>query len=269
MTMAGAEDIAATLAFGQGVDFGKTASDYRAFRAGFPPEFFETLLRRGDIVAGQRALDLGTGTGTVARGLARLGLSVMGIDPSPALLAEAAALDREAGVHVDYQLGRAENLPQADASLDLVTAGQCWHWFDRPRTAAQAARVLRPGGRIVIAHFDWLPLPTNVVEATEALILAFNPAWTLAGGSGIYPAWLGDLAAASFTRLETFSFDTTVTYTREAWRGRIRASAGVKASLDPEAIARFDAALAELLRARFAADPLAVPHRVWVATGVR
>ena len=41
--------------------------------------------------------------------------------------------------------------------------------------ALEARRLLAPSGRLVIAHFDWLPLPGNVVEATEALIKAHNP----------------------------------------------------------------------------------------------
>jgi SAM-dependent methyltransferase len=267
--MADELDIAAVKAFGGGVDFGKTAADYRKFRAGFPDAFFAALSERGYARAGQRALDVGTGTGTVARGLARMGLTVGGVDPAAALLAEAAAMDREAGVAVRYQVGTAEAMPAADASLDLVTAGQCWHWFDRPRAAREAARVLAPGGRIVIGHFDWLPLAGNVVEATEQLILEFNPSWTLAGGSGIYPGWLRDLGEAGFTTLETFSFDLDVPYSPEGWRGRIRASAGIKASLNADEVARFDAALAELLATRFPQDPLAIPHRVWVASGLR
>ena len=262
-------DIPATRLFGQKVDFGKTASDYRSFRAGFPESFFEALSAREFIRAGQRALDLGTGTGTIARGLARRGLAVKGIDIAEPLMSAAAALDKEEGITVEYRLGPAEALAEPDASVDVVTAGQCWHWFDRPKAAAEAARVLIPGGRIIIAHFDWLPLAGNVVEATEELILAFNPSWTLARGAGIYPAWLRDLGEATFTQLETFSFDLPVSYSHEAWRGRIRASAGVKASLETEEIIRFDAALAGLLRKRFPSDPLNIPHRVWVATGVK
>ena len=53
-------------------------------------------------------------------------------------------------------------------------------------------------------------------------------------------------------------------YTAEAWRGRIRASAGVAASLGPEQVSRFDADLRDLLAARFPQDPFGVPHRVFV-----
>ena len=255
--------------FGGQVDFGRTAGDYATHRAGFPQAFFDLLAARGYAQAGQSALDLGTGTGTVARGLAQLGLQVTGLDPAEALLQEARALDRAAGISVAYRAAKAEANGAANASFDLVTAGQCWHWFDRPRTAAEAVRVLRPGGRIVIAHFDWLPLPGNLVEATEALILRYNPDWAGAGGSGLYPQWLADLAAAGFGGLETASFDLVQAYGHDAWRGRIRASAGVAASLSERQTERFDAELADLLRRAFPEDPLPVPHRVWLVTGVK
>lgn len=251
------------------VDFGRAASDYRQFRAGFPDRFFDELYKRGIARVGGLALDIGTGTGTVARGLARLGLRVIGVDPAARLLAEARELDRAAGVQVEYAIGRAEALSFPDSSFDVVTAGQCWHWFDRAFAAREVARVLKGGGRLVIAHFDWLPIPGNVVEATERLILAHNPAWNMAGGTGLYPAWLRDMAVASFLDLETFSFDTVQIYSHAAWRGRIRASAGVGASLDEPRTETFDLALAELLRSRFPDDQLIIPHRVWAAFGTR
>lgn len=261
------QDLEATRGFGAQVDFGRTASDYRRFRAGFPDAFFVQLARQHDLRPGLAALDVGTGTGTVARGLARLGLHITGLDPAPALLREAAELDSADGLDVDYREGCAEALPFPAGAFDLVTAGQCWHWFDRPRAAAEARRVLRPGGVLVVAHFDWLPLPGNVVEATEKLILEANPAWTMAGGTGLYPAWLADLAGAGFADLRTCSFDVLQPYGHEAWCGRIRASAGVKASLDEAAIAAFDTKLRDGLRTSFPDDPLAIPHRVWWLTG--
>ena len=111
------------------------------------------------------------------------------------------------------------------------------------RSRVHAASWCR-GGALVICHFDWLPLPGNVVAATEALILEHNPEWPLSGGLGMYPLWTLDVAEAGFTGLETFSFDVPVAYSHEAWRGRIRASAGVAASLPPDAVAAFDDELA-------------------------
>lgn len=255
--------------FAARVDFGRTAADYKRHRAGFPPELFQRVRERGWSAPGMAAVDLGVGTGSMARGLALAGLAVTGVDISDALMREAADLDRAAGVTVTYATARAEATGLPAAAYDLVTAGQCWHWFDRAAAAAEACRLLRPAGRIVIAHFDWIPLSGNIAAATEALIRRFNPRWTLGGGSGLYPAWLGDLAYAGFDGIETFSHDVRVPYSHAGWRGRVRASAGVKASLDEAAVARFDAEMAAMLATDFPREPLEILHRIWVASAVR
>ncbi len=244
-------------------DFGRTAQDYAEHRAGFPESFFERLAARGIGVAGQRGVDLGTGTGTLARGFARRGCEVTGIDPAAAMLEQARALDERAGVRSEYRTGRAEQTGLDARCTDVVTAGQCWHWFDRPAAAREISRILRPGGFLVIAHFDWIPLPGNVVEATEALIEAHNPDWKLAGGLGVHPRWLRDLGEAGYREIESFSYDVEAPYAPASWRGRVRASAGVAASLPPERIAAFDRELAALLEERFPGDRIGVPHRVF------
>lgn len=245
-------------------DFGLTAADYGAHRAGFPAELGRRLVEMGAVRAGDRALDVGTGTGALARLLAPHVRSLLGTDPSERLLRQARELTT--APNVEYEAGSAEDTALPDASFDLVTAGQCWHWFDGDRAAAELRRVLRPDGRIVIAHFDWIPLPGNMVEATESLILELNPGWSLGGGTGIHPRWLTDLAGAGFEDLRTLSFDLAVPYSHKAWIGRIRASAGVGASLPPPEVERFSARLAALLADRFPGDPLEVPHRAWAVT---
>jgi SAM-dependent methyltransferase len=248
-------------------DFGKTAVDYGKHRAGFPSEFFDRLAAMGILRTGIRTLDLGTGTGTIARSLAQRGCESIGLDRSAPLMEEARRIDREAGVAVRYIEAAAEDTGLPEASFDLVIAGQCWFWFDRPRAASEARRVVKPGGHLVIAYFDWIPLPANVADLTEKLIEKHNPKWKLGGGVGIHPRCLADMALAGFRRLETFSFDLDVPYSHEAWRGRIRASAGVGASLPPESVTAFDRELQALLADKFPQEPLAVLHRVFAAIG--
>ena len=90
-----------------------------------------------------------------------------------------------------------------------------------------------------------------------------NPRWTLGGGDGRHPRRTEVLLAAGFAAPAVFERDVDVPFTHAAWRGRIRASAGVAASLAPPEVARFDAELAALLARDFPGEPLAVPHRVW------
>ncbi len=251
------------------VNFGQTASDYGRWRAGFPPHFFKRMFAEGWVMPDDRVLDLGTGTGAVARGLALRGCRVTGLDSEQHLLTEAARLDREAATGVTYVQGRAEDTGLPAECFDVVTAGQCWNWFDGARTVSEVARVLRPAGRLVIAHFDWLALRDNVVAATERVVEAHNPDWHLGNSSGIYPSWLTEVAEGGFEALETFSFDVDVAYSHEAWRGRIRASAGIGASLSAAAVAAFDADLAARLAADWPVEPLLVPHRVWALKAER
>ena len=62
-------------------------------------------------------------------------------------------------MQVNYRVATAEATGLVSVSYDVVSAGQCWHWFDRQSAAAEARRLLRPGGAVLICHFDWLPLP--------------------------------------------------------------------------------------------------------------
>lgn len=250
------------------VDFGQVAADYGRYREGFPPRFFKRLFSDGWVAPKDRVLDLGTGTGSIARGLALRGCQATGLDPKHHLLNEAARLDREAATGVAYVEGHAEATGLPSRSFDVVTAGQCWHWFDRPQAVTEIGRVLVDGGRLIIAHFDWLPLSGNVVTMTERLIEQYNPQWHLGNTSGLYPPWLTDVAEGGFADIETFSFDLDVFYTHEAWRGRIRASAGVGASLPADLVTQFDADLRAELAQYWSREPLTVPHRVWALKAV-
>lgn len=245
-----------------GTNFGKAAADYGSFRAGFPDSFFDRLIEHDVGLPGQSIVDLGTGTGTLARGFASRNCHVVGVDTDNRMLTEARKLAEEENLDVRYVQAKAESTGLGESQADVVTAGQCWHWFDGPLATREVLRILTHAGKLVIAHFDWLPLDGNIVEATERLIEAHNPQWNLGGGRGIHGQWLPGLSEAGLRNIETFSYDIAVPYSPEAWRGRIRASAGV-AALPPESVQQFDHELAEILSDRFPNKILDVPHRVF------
>lgn len=107
--------------------------------------------------AGLSAADLGAGTGFVTEALLAAGLKVFAVDQSPAMLAELAGkFANAASPHrLTVLQGMAEALPLPDASVDFVFANMFLHHVDDPAVAiAEMARVVRPGGRVVLTDLD-------------------------------------------------------------------------------------------------------------------
>ncbi len=248
-------------------DFGKTAADYARHRAGYPDWLFERLMRRGLARPGMRALDLATGTGYLARGLAQRGLVVSGLDVSAEMIAAAEALDAANGVRIEYRAAKAERTGLPAASFDLVTAGCCWHWFDRPKASAEVLRLLKRGGWLAICSQDWLPLGDNMVARTEAIVRRHNPKWPFGGLDGLKPSHVRDLRTAGFRSIESFSVDFDIPYDHEGWRGRMRASAAISGSLGSDAVQAFDAELAVMLARDFPQQPMPVAHCLFAVFG--
>jgi len=97
------------------------------------------------LLPGARVADVAAGTGKLTRlflPIVRGGL--LAVEPVPGMR----ATFRQLLPDVPLVAGTAEALPLAPASLDAITVAQAWHWFDHERASAQAARVLRPGGRL-------------------------------------------------------------------------------------------------------------------------
>lgn len=247
--------------------FGVTAAAYAQHRLGFPAAMYDRWHSAGVLTDHPLSVvDLGTGTGTIVRALAGLGHQVTGVDIDAGMLGEARRIASASSLGACFILASADKTGLETNSADLVTAGQCWHWFDKPAAAAEARRLLKPGGILMICYFDWLPRPGSLAAATEALILAHSPSWRGAGGTGIHPDCLADLSDAGFADIQSFTFDQPTRYTAEGWIGRIEASAGI-AALDDGARRRFKSDLASLIAADFAGDSLDLPHRIFCAWG--
>ncbi|MEX2632154.1 MAG: class I SAM-dependent methyltransferase [Tistlia sp.] len=247
------------------VAFGRSVEDYAAHRQGFPPSFFARLEALGLARSGERVVDLGTGTGLLARALAARGCRVVGIDCDAQMLAAAEA----AGGGPSYRLAPAEATGLETGSAELVTAATCWHWFDRPAAAAEAARLLVPGGRLLVCSLDWQSLPGNVVETSGEVIRRFAGKPPPGRNTFAFPDWLGDIAGAGFGAFEAFAYSERLAYSHAGWHGRIRASAAVGPAMDAETLEAFDAAFAEALRSRFPDEPLAVDHRIFGLVATR
>ena len=247
------------------MDFGRTAADYAAFRKAYPDRLYDRLAaaevvpRRGC----ENALDLATGTGMIARALARRGWRVTGLDIAPEMAKTAAALAHAEGVAIDFRVAPAEDTGFPPRSFDLVTAFCCWHWFDRTRAAAEAHRILKTGGWLVVGAMDFFWEPGNVVDVSGTLIKRHNPAWKT-DQLGFRMGWAEELPPDRFAILDRLDEPLQIAYTQDGWRGRIRASAGVSASMAPEIIPLFDREHEGLLREAYGDAVLAVPHRLYM-----
>jgi SAM-dependent methyltransferase len=247
------------------VNFGRRSDDYATYRPGLPDSFYDRLERYGPL-AGAAALDLGTGPGLTALALARRGARVTGIDISPEQIDAARRSAAEQGLDgtTEFLVRPAEQTGLPPASFDLVTASQCWVWFDHDAALGEVVRVLRSGGILVVAHYCYLPQRSRIAERTEALILEFNPGWTMAGWDGIYPTQIDGLQRQGLGLVEQFCYDHLQTFTHDSWRGRIRTCNGVGSGvLTDQQVEAFDATLAEMLRREFPREPLLIEHRVW------
>jgi SAM-dependent methyltransferase len=131
--------------------FGALAEEYARYRPGYPDDAVEWLLPPGARVVA----DVGAGTGKLTGSVLARGLQVVAIEPDPAMLAVLHGIHPEA----DARVGGADALPLPDAGVDAVLVAQAWHWFPPELAAAEARRVLRPGG--------WLGLVWNAGTPEE------------------------------------------------------------------------------------------------------
>ena len=128
---------------GPHTSFAEVADAYERGRPEYPGEAVRWLAgdEVGDVV------DLGAGTGKLTRALVALGHRVTAIEPLPEML-ELLPASAPGAFAI---LGNAEIIPLPDASADVVTSAQAFHWFDHPVALPEIARILRPGGRLAIA----------------------------------------------------------------------------------------------------------------------
>jgi SAM-dependent methyltransferase len=144
------------------LSFGQAADLYDAVRPAYPAEALAWMTGP----APKGVVDVGAGTGLLTRGLIALGHKVTAVDPDAQMLAKLTA--SSPGLHAAHQ-GRAEALPLPDASADVITAGQAFHWFDRPNALPELRRVLKPGGVLAPVwnmrdeSVDWVAELTEII----------------------------------------------------------------------------------------------------------
>jgi SAM-dependent methyltransferase len=243
--------------------FGVDAERYDRTRPPYPDAMIERIVAASP---GREFLDVGCGTGIVARQFRAAGRTVLGVEPD----ARMAEFARRGGIPVE--VSTFEEWDPAGRTFDAVVAGQTWHWVEPVAGAAQAARVLRPGGRLALFWhvFDPPPAVTAAFAAVFRRLVPDSPLNVVRrpmdGYRPLADRFIAGMRAAAFDEPEEWTFTWERDYTRDEWLDQLPTSGGLT-RLPPDA-------LAEILSAVGAAiDDLGgsftMPYTTAVITAVR
>ena len=133
---------------GKAFDWGRTSEDYAKYRDIYPEIFYRKLADRRIGIAGQRALDIGTGTGVIPRNMYKYGACWTGTDLSPEQISEAKRLAEKDGMKIDFRVVPTEKLDFPKETFDVITACQCYWYFDHKKVMPMLADFLKKDGSI-------------------------------------------------------------------------------------------------------------------------
>jgi SAM-dependent methyltransferase len=200
--------------------FGTDAERYDRARPSYPRELVERIVAESP---GPDVLDVGSGTGIVARLFQLAGCQVLGVDPD----ARMADLAREHGLEVE--VAKFEDWEPAGRQFDVVVAGQAWHWVDPVAGAAKAVQALRPGGRLAV-FWNAFQFPADMSEAFAAAYRRGLPDSPMSRGGMPGPEIYGKMCAKAADGMQQagglgdaqhWRFDWDRPYTRDEWLDQV------------------------------------------------
>ena len=153
--------------------FSDRVENYVRYRPGYPVGVLDLLRQECGFNAGDQIADIASGTGLWTRMLLANGNPVFGVEPNPEMR-EAGERFLEEFPQFTSVAGTAEATTLPVASVDFVTAAQSGHWFDRPRSRQEFARILKPAGFLVLLWNERLTDSTPFLRDYEELLLAYG-----------------------------------------------------------------------------------------------
>jgi SAM-dependent methyltransferase len=199
--------------------FTNRVADYVRYRPSYPAALFDVLCEETGIAAPVTVADVGAGTGMASALFLARGHTVFAIEPNDAMRAAAqAALGGTVGFHA--VAGSAEHTGIEAGSMDLVVAAQAFHWFDPAPTAREFARILRPGGAVLLA-WNTRRTDTPFLRAYEALLHDFATDYARVDHRAIDAVALHDFFGRAPVRR---TLPNAQRFDRAALRGRLLSS---------------------------------------------
>jgi SAM-dependent methyltransferase len=252
--------------------FDAWAGEYDRYRPGYPEELFDMIAQRLPLPRLPLVVDLGAGTGRASLAMAAIGWRVTAVEPGKPMLDMLRARAANEGLLISTLQASAEDTGLDAASVDLVTAAQSFHWFDKQRALAEMARILKPAGGLALF---WNARDTSrspFLADYEALLKRSLPK----ADSGRYE-WEGpeetrqaiEAHRAAFDALELTELQHEVLMTDEQFIGMAFTASYVRVGLSPDEQDRFRLDLAALLGRHGLNDgrPFPIPYRLdlWTA----
>jgi SAM-dependent methyltransferase len=210
--------------------FSDRVADYVKHRPGYPDALATTLQRELGLSSGSIVADIGSGTGISTDLLIRLGCEVFAVEPN-ADMRRAAESQFSGNARFHSVAGRAEHTTLADASVDAITAGQAFHWFDRVQARRECLRILRPGGKVALFWNTRRVDGTPFLVAYERLLIEFGTDYQQVNHRNVDPTALSAFFGGTF---EQRVFDHEQIFDFNGLRGRLLSSSYVPGASDPK-----------------------------------
>lgn len=248
---------------GKAFDWGKVSKEYAKFRDIYPEIFYKKIVDRGLCITGQNVLDLGTGTGVLPRNLYKYGAKWTGTDISKEQIEQAQKLSEQNNMEIKYLAISAEELNFPKDTFDVVTACQCFWYFDHSKLMPVISDILKKDGKLLILYMAWLPFEDKIAGASEELVLKYSPNWSGARETR-KPIDIPEVVYEYFELIANEEYNVMVPFSKDTWHGRMKACRGVGASLNAKELASWEKEHIELLN-NIAPDNFEVLHYVALA----
>ncbi len=191
--------------------FSSRVENYVRYRPDYPSAALALLRQRCGLSAHAVVADLGSGTGILTRQLLKSGAQVIGVEPNGGMRAAAEALLAGAARFTSVN-GTAEDTTLPAYSVDLIVAGQAFHWFQVERARREALRIIRPGGWGALLWNEHPSGGSVFLADYEALVRRYAPEYDAVAGSRADEAAMrayfgGEVQQARFANQQVFDFD--------------------------------------------------------------
>lgn len=157
--------------------FSNRAEAYALSRPAYPQEILEVLSRQTGLKLGGLVADIGSGTGILTRQLLEAGYKVIAVEPNAPMraIAESRLASYPDFISID---GKAEDTGLRDASVDLITVAQAFHWFEIESCRSEFRRIMKPEGRVALLWNFRNPEGEGFTADYERLLLEFSLDYT-------------------------------------------------------------------------------------------